>query len=123
MDKNKRNVPREFRIEFLEELNTFVEMIKEELPSEGLESVYPTVTSDGRAIVEVSKIAVEGSVDRVCVWKGGPGDSAVSTIRCMDGEYFKGEVVMTASGPCFRRYDDGVPFPASGLSEHILTPK
>ena len=123
MDKNKRNVPREFRNEFLEALVADVETIKVELPWEGIQSAFASVTSDGRAIVEVSKLAVEGSVDRVCVWKGGPGGSAVSTIRCMDGQYFKGEVVMTASGPCFRRYDDGVPFPASGLSEHILTPK
>ena len=123
MDKNKRNVPKEFRNEFLKALVADVETIKAELPWERIQSARASVTTDGRAIVKVSKLAVEGSVDRVCVWKGGPGDSAVSTIRCMDGQYFKGEVVMTASGPCFRRYDDGVPFPASGLSEHILTPK
>ena len=85
MDKNKRNLSRVFRNELLEAFVADVETIKEEVPWEGIQSVRASVTDDGRAIVEVSKLAVEGSVDRVCVWKGSLPSSKECSIQLSYG--------------------------------------
>ena len=122
MDNNKRHAYKEFTTKLVEALNREVMVINEELAWEGIQSVRLTMTEDRRRVYFTTK-PVEGSAVRVCVWEGPSGDGSGITVRCMDGESFTGEVVMTASGPCFRRNDDPAVFPAWGLSEHILTPE
>ena len=122
MDYKERCTHREYRTALLEALAADVEMIKAELPTEGLQSVFAT-SAGGRARIYVTKKTVEGPAVTVCVWERPSGDGSEVTVRCMDDESFTGEVIMTASGPCFRRNDGEGVFPAWGLSENILTPK
>ena len=112
----------EFTTKLVEALNREVMVINEESAWEGIQSVRLTMTEDRRRIYFTTK-PVEGSAVTVCVWERPSGDGSEVTVRCMDDESFTGEVVMTSSGPCFRRNDGDAVFPAWGLSEHILTPK
>ena len=105
----------------LEALNAYVTGVNQDVPWEGTHTVRGSVCG-GRPRIYVTKSPVEGEAVTVCVWEGPSGDDSEVTVRCMDGESFTGEVVMTAVGPCFRRNGDGIPFPAWGLREHILTP-